>query len=135
MQDDQRYTPKAIRRRMILTMCVTVVGIILFAIFQTLHSGEHIVLWQVLLFLAVTAPICAATLWLMLRFADQLGLYDTALYQEMRKRPGETWWRANRRNLTAATRRRPLYRLFLVLGVIELLVGARAMRCAVRQHS
>jgi hypothetical protein len=128
MQDDQRYTPKAMRRRMILTMCATVAGIVLFAIIQTRHSGEHIVVWQVVLFLAVTMPLCAVTLWLMLRFGDRLGLYDTALYQEMRKRPGETWWRAYRRNLTAAPRRRPLYRLFLVLGVIELLVGATSVQ-------
>ncbi|MGI8855269.1 MAG: hypothetical protein ACR2JW_05935 [Thermomicrobiales bacterium] len=128
MQDDQRYTAKAIRRRVILTICVTVVGIILFAIFQTLHSGERVSPWQVLLLLAVTVPISIVTLWLLFRFADRLGLYDTAYYQQVRKRPGETWWRAYRRNLTAAPRRRPLSRIFPLLGVVELLVGAASVR-------
>ncbi|MDQ2786116.1 MAG: hypothetical protein M3Y58_14075, partial [Chloroflexota bacterium] len=73
----------------------------------------------ILITLAFTIPVMACSFWIVKR----LGGFDMTLYAETRKRAGETRWQWYRRFYTAAPRHRPIYRMYLVIGPLFILIS------------
>jgi hypothetical protein len=114
MMEDPERIHNEYRRRMTLGIAIVMVAILVGIIGIPLLKGNPYSLPVILITLAVTIPTMAFSFWIVRR----LGGFDVTLYAEMRKRLGETRWQWYRRIYTAAPRRRPIYRMYIVIGAV-----------------
>lgn len=119
MIEDPEHLQAEYRRRMIRGGVLAGVAIFIGIIGVPLLKGKPYSLPVILLTLAFTIPVMACSYWIVKR----LGGYDLALYAETRKRSGETRWQWYRRFYTAAPRHRPIYRMYLVIGPLFILIS------------
>lgn len=121
--DDPHALRRRFMRRTIIWSGVAIVAIVGLATLQSVHKGERLNPWLPIVFVAAIVPVFAVEMWLFWQFGDRLGLFDADLYAQTRRQPGETWAQAYRRNLLAAPRHRPFYRLILAFGAVWLVIG------------